>query len=265
MIATTHRLVQLSDLHLFASAHGRLLGQNTQQTFAAVRAQVQSRHPDAAAYLITGDLMHDEGLTGYRYLQRDLQGIGVRCYCLPGNHDRVDLLATLIDPHNPKYLRVEAVGGWELILLDSTIPGEDGGWLAAHDLAALDAYLSNQRERPVLVAMHHHPLAAGSRWLDQMIIRNAPDLLAILDRYPQVSALVWGHIHQQFDGQRGHYALLATPSTCIQFLPASPEFAIDTLTPGYRWIDLYADGTINSGVERIAAYPDPLELMALGY
>jgi Icc protein len=42
--------------------------------------------------------------------------------------------------------------------------------------------------------------------------------------------------------------LLSTPSTCAQFRPGSDSFAIDERPPGYRWLDLRADGRLDTEV-----------------
>ena len=78
-------------------------------------------------------------------------------------------------------------------------------------------------------------------------------------------SLLFGHIHQAYNAERKGVALLGAPSTCIQFLPESQGFALDPATPGFRWLDLYPDGHIDTGIERIAAYPDPLDLSGTGY
>ncbi len=44
---------------------------------------------------------------------------------------------------------------------------------------------------------------------------------------------------------------MATPATCIQFKPDSNHFALDTLQPGWREIELYPDGRIETRVKRI--------------
>ena len=59
--------------------------------------------------------------------------------------------------------------------------------------------------------------------------------------------------------------LMSSPSTCIQFLPHSKGFAIDTATPGYRWLELYPDGRIETGVERIADLPGEIDMASCGY
>jgi 3',5'-cyclic-AMP phosphodiesterase len=65
--------------------------------------------------------------------------------------------------------------------------------------------------------------------------------------------MVWGHVHQQHDSLRRGVRMLATPSTCAQFLPHSEQFAIDAAPPGYRCLSLHADGRIETEVRRVTA------------
>ena len=258
-------LLQLSDLHLFSAPEQRLMGQDTRRTLDAVLACAQQRHWPPAALLLTGDLIHDERPATYRELAQRLRALGLPYYCLPGNHDRVDLLATLLDPQPVGVARAVALGAWELFLLDSTVLGEDGGALHPAMLDSLERALAVHADRPALIALHHQPVAVGSAWIDTMQVANADELFSIIDRHPRVRAVVWGHVHQQFDGQRGTVALLGAPSTCVQFAPQHAEFMLDVAPPGYRWLRLAADGTLTTGVERIGDYPEPLQLGCAGY
>jgi Icc protein len=79
-------------------------------------------------------------------------------------------------------------------------------------------------------------------------LKNAAEFWRIVDQHSNVRAVVWGHVHQCFDELRGNVRLLATPSTCAQFMPGSNEFALDTLPPAYRTLQLRADGTLTTEV-----------------
>ena len=57
-------------------------------------------------------------------------------------------------------------------------------------------------------------------------------------------AVVWGHVHQAYDGLRKGVRFLATPSTCAQFLPNADDFAIDHRPPAFRTLELRADGSL---------------------
>jgi Icc protein len=41
---------------------------------------------------------------------------------------------------------------------------------------------------------------------------------------------------------------MSSPSTCTQFRPNSDDFALDVRPPGYRWLDLTANGKIQTKV-----------------
>jgi Icc protein len=263
--ACSIRLLQISDMHLYADPDGCLLGQNTRKTFEAVIALARSRNWPPDALLLTGDLVHDEQLTGYHWLKDRLIQLGVPCHCIPGNHDRVDLIAGYLDPHAIESLRVARIGDWDVILLDSSIPYEEGGYLVPHILTGLDQHLARRPRRNTLICLHHQPIPMGSEWLDTMMVENRGDFLDVLGRHPQVRGVIWGHVHQELSTTHGALRMLSVPSTCIQFLPGSEDFALDTATPGYRWLELHADGSIDTGVERIDAYPDPLKLTNSGY
>ncbi|MBV8342181.1 MAG: hypothetical protein JO173_07350 [Gammaproteobacteria bacterium] len=83
-----------------------------------------------------------------------------------------------------------------------------------------------------------------SRWLDRVGLTNAAEFLQAVDRHSNVRAIVWGHVHQSYDALRKGVRLLATPSTCAQFLPRADDFAIDRRPPGYRTLELRADGSL---------------------
>ena len=194
-----------------------------------------------------------------------MDGLGVPYFCVPGNHDRMDLLAGWVEPGIISPLRVETVDGWDLLLLDSTVPFEDGGHIDAVVLSELEGYAESHPARPKLVCLHHQPTPIGSDWIDTLCVDNGAALLAAVSRHPSIRGVVWGHVHQSFETYRGNTLLVSAPSTCVQFLPGSRDFGLDVLTPGYRWLDLYPDGQIETGIERTDHYPDPLRLGAGGY
>jgi len=259
------RILQLTDLHLYGDPDGRLLGQNTRDTLESVLALAQRRHWPPHALLLTGDLVHDERVEGYRFLRERIARLGLPCYCLPGNHDRIDLLAGFLDADAVSAFRLIRLGAWDLVLLDSTIPGEEGGHLPPILMAELDRHARANPRRHLLIFAHHHPAPVGSRWIDTMAIDNGADLLAVAAAHENIRAVVCGHVHQAFEAIGAGISWISTPSTCLQFLPGSEEFALDDLTPGYRWLELYADGRLETAVVRTAAYPEPLRRSTSGY
>jgi Icc protein len=169
---------------------------------------------------------------------------------LPGNHDDGAAMAAA--------LRAAQLGGeyrlgaWRVMGLDTRVPGEEGGRLADAALADLERRLAADSAY-WLIALHHPPVAIGSRWMDAMGLANGERLMRLVSRFSdRVRALVWGHNHQVYDGRHAGIRLLGAPSTCVQYAPGSDDYAVDDQPPGYRWLDLYDDGVVITGVVRVA-------------
>ncbi|MFQ5635518.1 MAG: 3',5'-cyclic-AMP phosphodiesterase [Gammaproteobacteria bacterium] len=245
---TVLRLLHLTDPHLHAQADARMRGVNTYDTFRSVveHAMADTARPDAI--LATGDLVQDETRAGYERFRHVLEPFGIPVYCLPGNHDAPPLMAEVLG--DPPFRVCGAIehDDWRLILLDTHLHGNDGGRLDDSQLRQLERQLARQPAKHVLVCMHHHPVPMGSRWLDGVALQHPDDFLAIVDRSSHVRGIVWGHVHQASDRRRRGVRLLSTPSTCSQFLPNSDGFAADTRGPGFRWLNLRPNGTIETEV-----------------
>jgi Icc protein len=262
----TQRLLQISDPHLYADPEGDLLGQKTRLTLEEVLNLAQANYGAADRVLLTGDLAQDASPPAYRYLAERCGRLRLPCHALPGNHDDpVGMTQNLRDgPIDTRKHQIDC-GPWNLIMLDSTLAGEESGHLAEGQLVKLASALTARPQAPALVVLHHQPVPVGSPWLDELALGNPEDLFAILDRHPQVRGIVFGHVHQAFTAERKGVVLLGAPSTCIQFLPGSTDFTLDPATPGFRWLELHPDGAIDTGIERISAYPNPLDLNGTGY
>lgn len=257
-------LVQLSDSHLFADADGKLLGMNTHDSLQRVIERVLDEQPQVDLILASGDLSQDGTLQSYQRFRQLHEQIPAPARWFAGNHDELpamqaacadsDLLQPIID-----------LGNWRIILLDTSIPGAVPGYCSAEQLALLEQALQSAGDRHVLVTFHHHPVSIGCRWMEPIGIRNPEALFAVSDRYPQVQAMLWGHIHQEFDQLRNGVRLLASPSTCVQFAPGSEEFQVDQEAPGYRWLRLHADGRLETAVSRVVGIHFEVDYSIKGY
>lgn len=243
---TPLRLLHFTDLHLSGDEAALLRGlqplATLRRTLAQAIAFTQSGGWSPDAILVTGDIVHDDP-RGYEVFSREFAGLGVPVCCIPGNHDHAASLSQRLA--HPPFITTGHLdlGGWRVVLLDTSVAGQDGGHLAPAQLQRLEQSLATATT-PVLVCLHHHPVPVASDWLDRIGLDNAAEFFRIIDARPQVRGILWGHVHQQFDGLRRNVRLLATPSTCAQFLPHSPDFAVDDRPPAFRSLDLAADGSI---------------------
>jgi 3',5'-cyclic-AMP phosphodiesterase len=237
------RLVHFTDPHLYSGENETLRGVATLPALRAALAQARSRDWPPDALLVTGDLVQDDP-GGYPHFRRLFGSLGPPVLCLPGNHDEPQAMRREL-AGRPFVLGGSVdFGRWRIVLLDSCIPGSAGGALSADALAGLDEALAGAGARHCMVCLHHHPVPMGSRWLDRVGLANAAEFLHTIDAHRNVRAIVWGHVHQHYDVLRKGVRLLATPSTCAQFLPNVDDFAVDHRPPAYRTFELRADGSL---------------------
>lgn len=260
----TVRLVQITDSHLYNTENKNLLGINTLQSLRQVITKAQNDAWSFDMVLATGDLAQESSQASYQSVMREFCRLNIPVYALPGNHDHLQTMQSVFTKQNIQLPPDIELAHWHLVFLNSVIIGSEGGHLAKTELARLKKVLDNT-DKHVLIALHHQPVAIGSRWLDTMRVDNGDALLQLVSQYDRAKALLWGHIHQAFDANVENIKLMATPSTCIQFKPQSKEFALDVIPPGYRRLALQPNGDIYSDVIRTDDMPEGLDHNSGGY
>jgi len=220
----------------------------TFDTFRAVVKQAMRDENPPDAIVATGDLVQDETRAGYERFHSVLAPFNTPVLCIPGNHDAPNIMSSVLGNAPFQVNGSYQAHGWSLIMLSSFARGDDAGHLVQSELDRLQDALREFSALHTLICLHHQPVPMGSRWLDGVALRNPSDLFDIVDAAPQIRGVLWGHVHQASDRYRNGMRLMSTPSTCSQFRPNSDDFAIDDRPPGFRWLDLHPDGTINSEV-----------------
>lgn len=211
-----------------------------------VVADVVRFRPDCL--IATGDLAHDGAGASYRALRAALAALPCPAYAIAGNHDDPGRMARTLG-RQPLAARV---GAWRLVLLNTHVAGAEGGAVRARELAAAGRLLAAHRG-PVLVALHHPPVALGSPWLDAMGLADAAAFRSWVRGHRAVRAVVCGHVHQAAFRRIGTAVLLTCPATSVQFTPRTPACRIDDRRPAWRALWLHADGTVATRVRRLPA------------
>ncbi len=260
-------LVQLSDLHLFTDAHQSLLGVVTEQTFQSVLQATLSLAPAPDAIVLTGDLSQDGSAAAYKRLKHYMNQTQIDTYWLAGNHDRWQPLSVELQGHCIFQDKQFSRGSWTVILISTLLEGQESGHLSEDSLQFLYQSLTvaAQQQQYVLVSLHHPPFLVQSSWLDQSTLQAPERLFEILDQFPNVRLVIFGHIHQDFQRYRHGVAYLGCPSTCIQFKPMSHQFELERLPPAYRQLWLHNDGTFSTQIARVPAGFQEPDLHYSGY
>jgi Icc protein len=259
------RIVQITDMHHFSDKNRALLGVNTHDSFIAVLDLLRADPIQPDLILLTGDLSQDETESSYLQVSDAIKDFPMPVYWLPGNHDSGKLMAHVYPRENISNLKHIVLEHWQLILLDSHIPGAVEGHLDHVQLKFMQHCLDMFPEHQAILVFHHQPIPVGCAWLDKLGLTNADEFWHILERYPRVNTILFGHVHQQHEGEKNGIKYFSTPSTCIQFKTNSDPFALDDLPPAYRWIDLFPNGELKTGVCRVAHYVGTFDKNATGY
>jgi Icc protein len=258
------QIVQISDIHLFGDKEKSLLGVKTQDSFAEVINLVKSQHkPDLI--LLSGDLAQDGSAAAYLRIAEMLHDFPIPIYYIPGNHDDSSVMMQIYPLGNLTHHRHIVLKNWHIILLDSHIPNKVEGFLAETQLMFLEHCLQMYPEHYAIIVFHHQPVPVGSTWLDNLGLKNADRLWASLANFPKIQTILFGHVHQQHEGKKNGIQYFSAPSTCIQFKRNSPEFALEELAPGFRWVELHADGKLMTGIKRLTHYVGTFDVTATGY
>lgn len=261
------RILHITDPHLFATESGELLGINTTRSFQAVLNEIIQQEAQYDLIIASGDLVQDQNREGYHRFAQLVKPLKKPLFWIPGNHDLVPqmhnslAMYAQIQPHK----HILAGKTWQIILLDSQLAGLPKGELSQTQLDFLAQKLAEYPDRFSLIVLHHNILPTYSEWLDQHSLSNSHALAEILTPFPNVKAILHGHIHQEVDNLWQGYRIFATPSTCIQFKPHCRKFTLDTQAPGWREMTLNPDGTLQTQIKRLKPRTFLPDFQALGY
>ena len=257
------RVIQLTDCHLGADTDYRLAGVRTYHSFVEVLQRLRADPASAAMVLVSGDIAARGIVAAYQLFTDEMSALGLPFAWLPGNHDQLELMQHAADM--PPFRPVVELGDWRLVCLNTAVRGEVGGHLGSGQLEFFDASLSAHRGHPVALFMHHPPADIGCKWLDRQQVSNGHELAAIVRRHGNVRVGFSGHVHQEALVDFAGIPFYTTPSTCFQFASRSEDFALSADPPGYRWIDLYPDGSYATGVIAIDDTREQVDTRTGGY
>jgi 3',5'-cyclic-AMP phosphodiesterase len=251
------KIIQLSDLHLFANKAEKLDGIAPQITLEAVITKIYNDVDIQPLDLvvITGDISQDYSAASYEVAWQLCAKLHVPIVAVPGNHDAIELFKNIFT--NPQYSVTEKSllqGNWLLVFLSSNFSGEQKGHIVQQDLLWLNAIMQQTIAENCIIFLHHHVLPVQSPGIDNLSLENAEEFLAVIskaaNKFKKV-LVVSGHVHQEYSQTISNIIFLTTPSTCWQFKPSSLVLQLDNLMPGFRYICLYEDSNYMSKIVRV--------------
>lgn len=240
------RVLHLTDPHLFADRNGSLRGVVTYDALQSVLTHYRAGDFAADFIALTGDIVHDDSAEAYAHCRELISSLGLPVYCVPGNHDIRHLMREILSEPDFTCCGSIAAGNWLVVGIDSCAEGRAGGRITESELRRMEESIAASTARHVMICLHHPPALMRSKWLDSVSLDNRDEFLARAAASGRVRLAIFGHVHQDYDAVHEGIRLIATPSTCRQFLPHADDFAVDERPPAYRCIELLPDGSVKA-------------------
>src|SRR5262249_6512091 len=174
-------IAQISDLHIKPvgeKAYGVI---DTAGALQRCVAQLNRLDPRPALVVCSGDLVDGGAAEEYEHLKRLLTPLTLPLLAIPGNHD--DRTAFRHAFSNQAFAQKTGAANLlarlddvDLVLLDSSVPGEPHGFLESATLEWLASELAAEPMRPAFVFLHHPPFRTGIAHMDRQNLHNADAL-----------------------------------------------------------------------------------------
>lgn len=227
------KIIIISDLHITENGVS-IWDTDTLSHFISVKCLIESI-PDVDAVIVCGDIADDGSLWAYNFVTCELDKLNVPVYYVPGNHDNVINMKTVINPH--LFLKSFEIHGWKFILLNSVMPDPTDitnnmsrGLLNEQDLTSLKEELKT--EYNVCLVLHHPPIEQDG-WLNRKLLDNKEDLNSIIVDNEKIKLVLYGHTHYHSIKTKGHTTYICAPSVGFAFDKDLPKFQIDKDKEGF--------------------------------
>jgi len=236
-------IAHISDLHI-AGWEKKAYGiAPTAENLACCVDHINQLVPEPDLVLVTGDITYSGLVEEAERAASILGQLQYPFYVIPGNHDVRSTLWSVFGgqacPSMNQGFTNYVIEGYpvRLIGIDSTVPGEPGGEICKVRAAWLDERLSEAKEQPTVIFMHHPPVKCGVLETDVDGFVGADRFRDIVEKYSNIKSILCGHIHLQAHvGWQGTVISIA-PSMGIPLvldltMEHPSQFTLDV--PGYQ-------------------------------
>lgn len=257
------RLLHITDLHFKPEANDTLAGILPDINLKAVLVEAFELYSNFELIVISGDLAQDPCLASYERIREILTPYQTPVLSVPGNHDSLQMMQSVLHGGRFSCATKYDIQGWQIITVNSQQADSNQGWVSPTEIQNLKHAFENTK--PSLLVIHHHFLDTGSPWMDRMKIANAAEFLDVIAQQEQLKLVIHGHVHQELQWRFQDFSVVATPSTAVQFAPLASSFQLSSSAPGFRIIELHADGNFSSHCHYLSSPPQTADIVSKAY
>jgi 3',5'-cyclic AMP phosphodiesterase CpdA len=193
-------IAQISDTHILVPSEDQPAATLRADCLRACVADINKQDPDLVIF--TGDTVQHGQPDEYDLLRELLAPLEAPLYFVPGNRDDKNNMREAFGdmpyvPTESEFLHY-TIDDYDarLVAIDSTLGGERKGRFCEKRQAWLDEALSEQRDRPAILFIHHPPFDVGHHYVGgYRFPGEAAALENIVSRHAQIAGLICGHVH----------------------------------------------------------------------
>jgi len=181
--------------------------------------------------LATGDITDRGDRESYRRLKNALSQVPFPVWACVGNHD----IRSNFRAHFPEVPTAEGFVQYEidapplrLLVIDTLEEGRHGGAFCATRALWLATKLSEKRDQPTVIIMHHPPVESGIDWMnthaDEPWVARFAETIA---GHTQIVGIICGHLHRnvsvQWEGHTVSICAATAPQVALDLNPIDPN------------------------------------------
>jgi len=272
MPETMCRIAHISDLHI---AHDGAVIFDLVDTVKATKdivAALNTLSPAPDLVLVTGDITHEGDESAAQIAMDILCGLHMPFRIANGNHDCRNALVKALpltqseasndDMGAGDFVHVTEIAGLRCIALDTAVSDPRKSAFSSQQLCFLERTLKQGKGKPAVVFMHHPPFDTGVPWLDEMQPeKGRHELGSLIQNYPEVLALLCGHLHRPMLGEWYGTPVYAGPSVMnpldLALHSEGDEITLRiTAPPGYVLYDIAPSGTMTASLQYLEGHTE---------
>ncbi|WP_419420439.1 metallophosphoesterase [Legionella sp. D16C41] len=226
------KIIQITDTHLVRD-NSTVFNINTNLAFKKVIKNMQADLADTDAIFLTGDLSQDESIESYEIIVDSLKEFNNEIFWIPGNHDSITNMHQVF-AKKKNFIKGNflATHLWDFIFLNTKQDGKESGFLLDDELEFLNLELKKERNKPVALVMHHHPIEVNTPLIDKYILENKESFFAVIGQ-SEIDLIISGHVHHDYSINYNDIYFETSPATCCQFSKGTRELVIENYI-GYK-------------------------------
>lgn len=247
------KIAQISDIHIGPDT-SLVQGIDVRANFLNTLDIVQSN--DIDLIVLSGDIAVDEAeAEAYAWVAQVLENVKKPWVIMAGNHDDISVMNRYLhiadDVVDNMLFFKRVIKGRHIFFLDSST-----NQVQTAQLDWLKREAANIKEE-IMLFMHHPPAICGCNFMDTKYpLRNIDEVRAAFSEINNLNHIFVGHYHtEKFIVQDGKNIHL-TPSTMMQIDVNEPEFKIEHVSPGWRYIS-WSGSRMDTEVHYLIDGPKP--------